>query len=128
MDCAICQENGSGEIVQTDCNHSFHINCIARWVVKDDTCPLCRKDNPCGVKTYYYTWTYYRIYGTIAGYVYDPYQYHTRVEITHLHPGCFTVFRKDFGGDTDTIPLEQEEDYNGFDEYDQMENAAYYGY
>lgn len=58
--CVICNETfEQGEKIQTDCGHEFHMNCISEWVTKTDNCPLCRYTNPCGDKTYYYTFTYY---------------------------------------------------------------------
>lgn len=43
--CSIClndfQENHS-DAVQTECNHSFHDDCIAAWLDRHNGCPLCR--------------------------------------------------------------------------------------
>lgn len=105
MNCTICQEHSNYEVVQTDCGHSFHISCIASWVIRNDTCPLCRSENPCGIRTFYYTLHYFNIHGLIYGYVFDPYQFCHNIVIGHVDPGCFSVFRRNYGGDTDTLPL-----------------------
>lgn len=58
--CVICNETFEHtEKIQTECGHEFHMDCISEWVIKTDNCPLCRHTNPCGDKTYYYTFTYY---------------------------------------------------------------------
>jgi hypothetical protein len=58
--CVICNETfEQGEKIQTECGHEFHTECISEWVIKTDNCPLCRHTNPCGDKTYYYTFTHY---------------------------------------------------------------------
>lgn len=45
-DCSICLENFSvGQLaVRTPCSHMFHKKCIARWMIKSQSCPLCRAD------------------------------------------------------------------------------------
>ena len=43
-DCSICLEkilNDDKHI--TSCNHSFHEECMARWMSLNNSCPLCRK-------------------------------------------------------------------------------------
>lgn len=40
MDCSICLGENTSNIIQLECGHLFHYNCISqlkRWV-----CPLCR--------------------------------------------------------------------------------------
>lgn len=42
-DCTICME----KIDSTDkkiltCNHKFHTNCINKWLLENNTCPICR--------------------------------------------------------------------------------------
>ena len=29
---------------QLECNHKFHLECIAKWYARNDSCPLCRCD------------------------------------------------------------------------------------
>jgi hypothetical protein len=43
--CTICQENFTdGERVRaiSKCQHTFHIDCIDKWLSKKGACPLCR--------------------------------------------------------------------------------------
>ncbi|KAF5183736.1 hypothetical protein FRX31_026676 [Thalictrum thalictroides] len=44
--CAICLNNmkEDEEARTLGCNHSFHIDCISKWVERQTTCPLCRFD------------------------------------------------------------------------------------
>lgn len=49
-ECSICLENldlsalasNLNNIYTLDCNHSFHKNCITKWLETKLTCPLCR--------------------------------------------------------------------------------------
>ena len=43
-DCPIClQKLGYVcNIVKTQCNHKYHINCLSQWVKKKMDCPMCR--------------------------------------------------------------------------------------
>ena len=45
-DCCICQEKfqGKDEIRTLGCNHYYHKGCIDKWLKKDKSCPICRKD------------------------------------------------------------------------------------
>lgn len=47
MDCSICHEaiSATTGIATLSCSHSFHINCIGKWLISLDagTCPCCRK-------------------------------------------------------------------------------------
>lgn len=45
MECSICQENLTNNIVFTNCrcNHSYHEKCINKWLKVSRTCPTCRK-------------------------------------------------------------------------------------
>ncbi|KAK8294581.1 hypothetical protein V6Z12_D05G009200 [Gossypium hirsutum] len=41
--CAICLEGlSNGTCVKTPCSHAFHGRCIARWVWRKKSCPMCR--------------------------------------------------------------------------------------
>ena len=45
--CPICYKNFlEDKMIQTDCNHSFCIECITKWLSKNNTCPLCRSHIP----------------------------------------------------------------------------------
>ena len=46
MECTICLESidertGSATL---SCNHSFHFGCLARWILKTQSCPYCRHE------------------------------------------------------------------------------------
>ncbi len=38
--CTICMTDGTND--QLPCGHRFHKNCLARWLIKNSTCPTCR--------------------------------------------------------------------------------------
>jgi hypothetical protein len=45
--CAICLNDYShGEVIQgsNHCQHVFHAECILKWLVKHQDCPICRTD------------------------------------------------------------------------------------
>ena len=45
-ECPICYEEitkGSG-VTTLSCSHSYHLKCIAVWILKSETCPCCRKE------------------------------------------------------------------------------------
>ena len=51
FDCSICQEDNDNDndnnihiIRKLNCNHQFHIYCIEKWLSKQTTCPICRKN------------------------------------------------------------------------------------
>ncbi|XP_058775854.1 uncharacterized protein LOC131650142 [Vicia villosa] len=43
--CTICQEDYvEGEIIgRLDCKHLYHLECIKQWLLKKNTCPICKK-------------------------------------------------------------------------------------
>jgi hypothetical protein len=46
MDCSICFETideGTGS-ARLSCGHLYHFGCLARWVLKNKTCPYCRHE------------------------------------------------------------------------------------
>lgn len=44
IDCSICLEKiVNDDKYITSCNHTFHEECIARWMLLNHNCPLCRK-------------------------------------------------------------------------------------
>ena len=46
MDCSICLNAIKKETGETklSCGHSFHIGCIGRWILKNESCPCCRTE------------------------------------------------------------------------------------
>ncbi|KAJ6288674.1 hypothetical protein OIU76_024623 [Salix suchowensis] len=43
--CCICQEAYAAEddLGKLKCGHGFHFNCIKRWLVEKNSCPICKK-------------------------------------------------------------------------------------
>jgi hypothetical protein len=41
-DCSICLLSITYNFAKLSCNHYYHIDCINKWFVKNNTCPLCR--------------------------------------------------------------------------------------
>lgn len=43
--CSICFDDFSNDdkISITECNHSYHTNCIEKWIKNKRTCPICRR-------------------------------------------------------------------------------------
>jgi len=47
MECSICLEQSQCLVVSLECKHTFHASCIAKWLLRSRTCPICR--NPEGL-------------------------------------------------------------------------------
>ncbi|MEO0910672.1 MAG: RING finger domain-containing protein, partial [Pseudomonadota bacterium] len=47
-ECSVCMENftANDTIVETECNHFYHRQCLADWLSNARTCPVCRMDIP----------------------------------------------------------------------------------
>ena len=44
-DCCICYESKlSGNIIELECTHTFHEECINKWLINSENCPYCRMD------------------------------------------------------------------------------------
>ncbi|KAJ6616029.1 RING finger protein 44, partial [Pseudolycoriella hygida] len=43
--CIVCFEVlSTGQMFVTiPCNHKYHAKCVLTWLVRDDTCPMCRQ-------------------------------------------------------------------------------------
>ena len=53
QNCAICldpfqhdRKGSASDIIELNCNegHLFHFKCLQNWAVRQQNCPLCRKD------------------------------------------------------------------------------------
>lgn len=44
--CSICLENDSNQEISKieKCGHCFHTNCIRRWLLENNSCPICRSN------------------------------------------------------------------------------------
>jgi len=44
--CSICLETleHNSHIINLDCSHFFHSNCLLRWYTESSTCPICRSN------------------------------------------------------------------------------------
>ena len=42
MECAICYEAMTRDVIKTECGHRFHADCIGTWFQGHTTCPTCR--------------------------------------------------------------------------------------
>ncbi|KAL6993767.1 RING-type E3 ubiquitin transferase [Sarracenia purpurea var. burkii] len=42
--CCICQDDyvDGDEFTKLDCGHEFHFNCIKQWLMRKNTCPICK--------------------------------------------------------------------------------------
>ena len=47
-DCSICYESmiDDDDTITTPCNHTFHKDCLKKWVINKNNCPLCRSELP----------------------------------------------------------------------------------
>ena len=45
--CVICMESNSSNhmMVQLDCGHKFHIDCLHKWLIVNPICPICRRED-----------------------------------------------------------------------------------
>ena len=44
MECTICLETyESSSVVKLDCGHNFHKDCIEKWKIIKNACPVCRE-------------------------------------------------------------------------------------
>jgi hypothetical protein len=42
MSCSICMNEVNCDIVNTPCGHVFCNKCLTKWLMKKNTCPMCR--------------------------------------------------------------------------------------
>ncbi|KAG8232155.1 hypothetical protein J437_LFUL012382 [Ladona fulva] len=42
-DCCICLQTMSSPKTELNCTHTFHTECIRKWLSKESVCPICRK-------------------------------------------------------------------------------------
>ena len=47
-DCAVCQESYVHKdiVMKLPCRHLYHAECLSSWLIKNNTCPLCRHKLP----------------------------------------------------------------------------------
>lgn len=47
-DCSICQEEmiENETVLKLACRHTYHQQCVNNWLLKNNTCPLCRLEMP----------------------------------------------------------------------------------
>ncbi len=45
-ECSICLESyrSGQEVSILACSHEYHSSCIGEWMLKNRSCPMCRKD------------------------------------------------------------------------------------
>ena len=43
--CFCMEEKPNAECVKLDCNHIFHTECLAEWLIHNNSCPNCRVTN-----------------------------------------------------------------------------------
>ena len=45
--CSICMiefsETDGKQVAELSCEHIFHEECLQQWVLKNDSCPICRR-------------------------------------------------------------------------------------
>ena len=46
----LCDIKKKKEFVKTKCGHIYHKYCIETWTKRNDTCPMCRAENPLNVR------------------------------------------------------------------------------
>jgi hypothetical protein len=46
MECCICLDSLVKEtgVYTSSCGHLFHLGCIGRWILKNESCPYCRHE------------------------------------------------------------------------------------
>ena len=52
-ECAICLDESELEWKKLTCEHLFHKDCVDRWLMENDTCPICRsrQEHPISTRT-----------------------------------------------------------------------------
>lgn len=43
LECSICCDEIGCARATLACNHTFHLGCIGRWILKNESCPMCRR-------------------------------------------------------------------------------------
>ena len=41
--CSICLEDNNKNKILLDCGHYYHVLCIQKWKLRNDSCPICRQ-------------------------------------------------------------------------------------
>tara|TARA_Y100000022_G_C12947029_1_gene238597 strand:- start:41 stop:397 length:357 start_codon:yes stop_codon:yes gene_type:complete len=42
--CIICMEEGNKKFIKLNCEHFFHKKCLKKWIINNNSCPLCRTE------------------------------------------------------------------------------------
>ncbi|XP_075078717.1 E3 ubiquitin protein ligase RIE1-like isoform X2 [Nicotiana tabacum] len=44
--CCICLDDycDGEELAKTDCGHLYHVDCIKKWIERNKSCPICKRD------------------------------------------------------------------------------------
>jgi hypothetical protein len=40
--CSVCLEGENYVNCETNCSHHFHVDCLSRWISRNNSCPMCR--------------------------------------------------------------------------------------
>ena len=43
VECPICINDNNRWGIKMNCTHTFHFDCITRWIMQEQSCPMCRK-------------------------------------------------------------------------------------
>lgn len=42
--CAVCLSEDQGNLIKLPCEHIFHMECIANWLLRTQSCPMCKAE------------------------------------------------------------------------------------
>ncbi len=44
LECSICCDEIGCSRATLSCSHTFHLGCIGRWILRNESCPMCRRE------------------------------------------------------------------------------------